>query len=434
MPAPSAPSLVQHPQRALLHNEVRARPPEPLAPPLAISHLVMQCDATARDASRACLDALLDQHQRPLPDPRANHVRVELPDFTLRWERHTEFVSWTFIRPFSPQGFGHDRPGSALAGVPANWLAGLPGQCLTGMHLWVLPESRGEAAALVPHVLHGDTLVASQIGMGQARGELYADFALHADHCSHMVMYAGGLRGVVLGRMVQTVLEIETYRMAALLGLPVAREATHALASAEHELATLAEAIRRAEPNDEPQLLDRLTRLAGQVESQYAASHARFSASAAYFDLVGQRIARLGEAPITDESMIGQFLELRLSPARATCAWAVRRQIALSERVARVSDLLRTRVEVQQQGNSQALLAAMNQRADTQLKLQSTVEGLSVAAITYYFVGLISYLAAGAQELGWPLSAKATAALAVPVVAVGVWASIRRIHRRIVGH
>ncbi|GAO26681.1 hypothetical protein ALISP_6501 [Alicycliphilus sp. B1] len=48
----------------------------------------------------------------------------------------------------------------------------------------------------------------------------------------------------------------------------------------------------------------------------------------------------------------------------------------------------------------------MNRRGDLQLKLQSTVEGLSVAAITYYIVGLVSYLAKGAQKIGWPFSAR----------------------------
>ena len=81
--------------------------------------------------------------------------------------------------------------------------------------------------------------------------------------------------------------------------------------------------------------------------------------------------------------------------------------------------------------SSQALLASMNQRQDLQLKLQSTVEGLSVAAITYYIVGLVSYLAKGAQKLGWPLSPETTAAIAIPVVALGVWWSLRRLHHKV---
>ena len=96
-----------------------------------------------------------------------------------------------------------------------------------------------------------------------------------------------------------------------------------------------------------------------------------------------------------------------------------------------MSNLLRTRVEIEQQQSSQALLEALNRRQDLQLKLQATVEGLSVAAITYYIVGLVSYLAKGGQALGWPLSPESTAALAIPLVAASVWWSIRRLHMRL---
>ena len=203
------------------------------------------------------------------------------------------------------------------------------------------------------------------------------------------------------------------------------------LASAERELAELAQAIRSATRDDEPLLLDRLTKLAGQVESQHAATHSRFSASSAYFELVDKRIDDIAESRLAGLQTIRDFMDRRLTPARRTCEWAVRRQDALSQRVSRISNLLRTRVEIEQQQSSQQLLASMNARHDMQLNLQSTVEGLSVAAITYYIVGLISYLAKGAHSLGWPLSPETTAALAIPVVAAAVWWSLRKLHRRV---
>jgi uncharacterized membrane-anchored protein len=196
-------------------------------------------------------------------------------------------------------------------------------------------------------------------------------------------------------------------------------------------LAALAEAIRSAERNEEPALLDRLTKLAGQVESQYAATHSRFSASSAYFELVDERIAEINESRLDELQTIREFMDRRLTPARSTCEWATRRQDALSQRVSRISSLLRTRVEIEQQQSSQALLSTMNSRQDLQLKLQSTVEGLSVAAITYYIVGLVSYLAKAMQKLGWPLSSEITAAIAIPFVALGVWWSLRRLHHRV---
>ena len=422
----------QHPDRVLLHNEIHARPPESLAAPLAITHVVMLADAEGRAASRAHLAALLRDHHLAPPDAQTTHLRVALGPLRVRWELHTEFVTWTFMLPMAEPGEAERTPASAAEAVPQAWLAGLPGQCLCSLNLWLLAARDGEAGALVRQLLHEDSLIGSSVAGGLA--EVYTDFAIHADGSSRMLLQAGGMSTRRIGRLVQRLLEIETYRMAAMLGLPAAQRAGAVLGSAEGELAALAEAIRSADRDAEPLLLDRLTRLAGQVESQHAATHSRFSASTAYFELVDRRIQDIGETRLAGLQTIAEFMDRRLTPARKTCEWATRRQDALSQRVSRISNLLRTRVEIEQQQSSQALLATMNQRQDLQLKLQSTVEGLSVAAITYYIVGLVSYLAKGAQKLGWPWSPETTAALAIPLVAGGVWWSLRRLHRKMFSH
>lgn len=419
----------QHPQRVALHNEVHARPPEAMEVPLSISHVVMVCDADQRQASWAHMASLARDHHLPQPDAGSTHLRLDLGPYRVRWELHTEFVTWTFMRRLNTEQFGEREPETVLDAVPKAWLSALPGQCLASLHLWVLPSKTFGSGSLVKHVLYEDTLVASTVADGFS--EVYTDFALHADGFSRMVLLAGGMAPRRLGRLVQSLLEIETYRMAALLGLPAAREASQVLASAERELADLAQAIRSATRDDEPLLLDRLTRLAGAVESQHAATHSRFSASAAYFELLDKRIADIGESRLAGMQTIREFMDRRLSPARSTCAWSARRQDALSQRVSRMSNLLRTRVEIEQQQSSQALLATMNTRQDIQIKLQSTVEGLSVAAITYYIVGLVSYLSKGAQHWGWPWSPEMTAAVAIPAVAVSVWWSLRSLHQRV---
>ncbi|MFZ4285187.1 DUF3422 family protein [Variovorax sp. HJSM1_2] len=450
-------TLSPHPLRQALHNEIHARPPEPIAMPQVISHIVMVCDAQERAASRQMLLARLSEPQRAEVAADAIHLRLDFGAYRLRWEMHTEFVTYTFMRPLEMAAAEAVVPEStALEVVPADWLAALPGHCLVGLHLWALP---GAAATLnasadaadswdgltqavvglpmvppipwVKQLLQEDSLVGSTIAGGQA--EVYTDYVLHPDGFSRMLLMGRGLSPRRVGRNVQRLLEIETYRMAALLGLPVAREAAHTLAVAERELAALAEAIRSASRNDEPLLLDRLTRLAGQVESQYAAMHSRFSASAAYFELVDKRIADLREVRLGGMQSIREFMERRLSPARSTCEWVRRRQDALSQRVSRVSNLLRTRVEIEQQQSSQGVLTAMNQRQGVQLRMQATVEGLSVAAITYYIVGLVSYLAKGGHALGWPWSAESTAAAAIPVVGLSVWWSMRRLHHKMFG-
>lgn len=432
-----ATQISQYPGRVALHNEVHARPPEAMEASLAISHVVMLCDASQREASRQHVAVLLRERHLPPPDADSTHIRMDLGLFRIRWELHTEFVSYTFSRPLEAPALArlaNDRePLTAADVVPQGWLAQLPGHCLSSIHLWVLPQLALDNHVLVKHLLHEDTLVGANVADDQ--GQVFTDFAIHADGFSRMLLLASigpsGMTQRRMGRLVQQLLEIETYRMAALMGLPAAREAYRALATAERELAELAQAIRNAARDDEAQLLDRLTSLAGQVESQHAATHSRFSASAAYFELIDKRIVDIDESRLSGLQTIGEFMERRLTPARSTCEWATRRQDALSQRVSRMSNLLRTRVEIEQQESSQALLATMNRRQDLQLKLQSTVEGLSVVAITYYLAGLVLYLAKGLQKTGWPFSPESSTAFAIPLLALGVWWMLRRSHRKI---
>jgi uncharacterized membrane-anchored protein len=409
--------MQDHALRQVLHNEVHARPPEPMEVPLAISHVVMWTDRAGREASRQHLARLLNDHHQPSPGAETTHLRVDLGSWRLRWEMHTEFVSWTFMRDASDDALTLATPPTALQVVPQDWLQGLPGSALVKLHLWAMP-ARALDNGNFARILQEDSLVASTLSDGQA--EVHTDFQIHADGFARMVLFVGSVTPRRTGRIVQQLLEIETYRMAAMLGLPAARQAGSALSDAERDLAELAQAIRSADRSSEAALLDRLTTLAGQVEGQYAATHSRFSATKAYFELVDRRILDIRESRLAGQQTIAEFMDRRLSPARSTCEWAVRRQTALSERVSRMSNLLRTRVEIEQQQSSQDLLSAMNRRQGLQLKLQSTVEGLSVAAITYYLTGLVHHVSEGLEEHGWPYSVSTTTAAAVPLIALVV--------------
>ncbi len=421
--------MQEHTLRQALHNEVHARPPEPMTAPLAISHLVMLADAAARQASRDHLAQLLRDKHLPVPDAHTNHLRVDAGPWRLRWELHTEFVTWTFMVDAYPGLPKMDEYGLALNALPQQWLKDLPGECLARVNLRAKSTDNLQDRQELHQQFREDSLVACQLADGEAT--LHTDFQIGPDGCSRMLLRVGNLSRRRLGRLVQRLLEIETYRMMALLGLPMARAAASDLALAEHELADLAQAIRSAHHEEEAVLLDRLTRLAGQVESDYAAQHSRFSASRAYFELVDRRIQDIRENRIPGFQSIGEFMDRRLTPARSTCDWVARRQTALSERVSRMSSLLRTRVDFQQEQSNQALLTAMNRRQGMQLKLQSTVEGLSVAAITYYITGLIHYISQGLEAKGWIQDPSFVTAWAVPVIAAVVWWFTRRLHFKV---
>lgn len=414
-----------HPMRETLHNEVHARPYERMTAPLLITHVAMVGGDGA--AVREHLSALLGARHLPVPAPEAGHVSLDLGDVHLRWELHTEFSTYAFWRQTAETPTGFDA--MPIADLPRDWLDTLPGQWLVGLHVLVKPAitPRTELPPMVRQQLREDGLVGARVM--DASADVYTDFRLGADGFARWVVVAGDMTPRRLGRLVQRLLEIETYRMVALLGLPTAREIGRALASAERDLADVADRIRTARSSEEPELLRQLTRLAAEVEGLYARTHSRLSASAAYFELMQRRIDELREERVHALQTFGEFMDRRLRPAMQTCAWASRRQQALSERISRVSNLLRTRVEIEQQQSNQSLLDAMNRRQKAQLMLQSAVEGLSVAAVTYYGAGLVGYLAKGAKSLGLDIAPDVASAVSIPFIAFAVWLGVRALHR-----
>ncbi|MEY3954051.1 MAG: hypothetical protein RLZZ397_931 [Pseudomonadota bacterium] len=419
-----------HPLRVSLHNEIHSRPAERVESPMVIRHLVFSLQSSERNTSREHLCQLLRDHHHSEPAPTSNHFRADLVTFKLRWELHTEFLSLTIFRLLTAdeQAVDSAQKLSALDAVPKKWLAAMPGLCIVNTSMAVLKPNTPAAQSTLER--QGDDLVVgTRVGEGQA--QVFTDFSIDPDGVSHWMVLDLASTPKRMGRLVQRLLEIETYRMAALMGLPVARESGALLARCEADLAQLAQDIRQAAPEEEAALLDRLTRLAADVESHYAATHSRFSASSAYFDLVRKRIEDIREERMTGPQTIRGFMDRRLSPAMNTCAWAVRRQQSLSERISRMSSLLQTRVEIEQQEATRELLHTMNERQGVQLKMQSAVEGLSVAAITYYFTGLVGYVVKGAKEQGIPLDPELTTAAAVPLIAMVVWLGVRRLHNKI---
>ncbi len=271
------------------------------------------------------------------------------------------------------------------------------------------------------------------VGAGIAGGAAIAltDFRIRPDGFSRLLVLDRSLRPRQAGRALQRLLEIDTYRLMALLTFPIARQLLPRLGTTENELAEINTALTSVTEADEPLLLDRLTKLAAEIESFEALNQYRFSAARAYYQLVQQRIAELREDRLAAIQTFKEFTELRLAPAMNTCSVTANRLEALSERVARATQLLSTRVDITREHQAIGVLQAMNRRADLQLRLQQTVEGLSVAAVTYYIIGLIGYAARGAKAAGLPINPDLAMGLSIPVVIIAVALGIRRIHHMV---
>lgn len=398
-------------------------------------------DAPAESVLNCVLELARSNGVEVKTTPRAAHAIVELRALHIKWERHGEFSSLTLVAsaPIANVGEVSDAAyPSAFDRVPSDWLARLPGRVIAAADILVLPFGADEPRPNgLAQLFDSDAMAGSSILDGAAW--LFTDFVVRPDGRSRWLVLNIAMSRAQAARTVQRVVEIEVYRMVALLGFPLARAAFGELNRVEQELETItsataalhAEAATQATQDEERRLLDELSRVAAEVERMTAASAFRYSASQAYWEIVRARVSELREQRLGDLRTLSGFLSRRLAPAMNSCAAAARRQEALSARIERAGSLLRTRVDIAREEQNQQLLAAMDRRSKLQLRLQQTVEGLSVAAIAYYMVGLAGYLLKPLTTV-WPgLKIEWITAALIPVIAFAVWRGVTRIRRRI---
>lgn len=423
MPALTLPA--NHPRRVELSEEVHARPPQALTAPLSASYLVLYTGPEEQAADRAAIAALAARFSAALPADGANHYNAHLGPVRVIWERHTEFTRYTFIRQNGDVRSPFDNP--PIAEAPADWLAGLPGQVIFAAHVLMVntPNDAAGDDELAQHLFGDAELVGSRLASGGAVA--LTSFRAHGDGFNRYLIRNRSLSPIQAGRLMRSLLEMDTYRMMALLGLPAARDLGRIMTAREQELAGITHEMADDVRSDESKLLDRITRLQSDIERRHSQHRYRFGASAAYYGIVQARIEELREERLEGLQTFAEFVERRLAPAMSTLDAVSDRLESMSEHLARVTQLLSTRVALTQQQDNRKLLAAMARRAKIQLRLQRTVEGLSIAAITYYLVGLIAYFAKGTEVLGLPLDAAIITAAAVPLVALTLILGLRRV-------
>jgi uncharacterized membrane-anchored protein len=415
--------LAAHPLRAAVLGEVHARPFTPLETPRRVLHFAFDTSGERADADRAALVSFCSARGLAPPQPASKHHRVVFGGTALRWEQHSEFTTYTWELPSEANGAFHPAA-AALAGPMA--LVPQPGPVLVAVDLHVVADTKTAPETLFDR----PSLVAAENSDATA---LYAtDFQPDPAGFVRILIVDRGLGAERAGAITQRVLEMETYRTLALLGLPEAQRLAPSITRIETRLAEVTAASRGAQGLETNQaLLDQLTALAAELEAGAAASQFRFGASRAYDQIVHLRLETIGERKVGGLPTWTSFLARRMAPAMRTCATLEGRQASLAEKLARAANLLRTRVDVELEQQNRDVLRSMNERTRLQLMLQATVEGLSVAAISYYVVGLFGYLVKGAHDSGLlRLDPSLLTGAFVPVAVLLVWWIVRRIRTR----
>jgi uncharacterized membrane-anchored protein len=422
------------PLRVVMHNEVHARPPARIRLPALVLYVAVLNEGVSREEEGRHLRHLPGHDSLDLECLQANFLRLRLGGHSLKWERHGEFTRYSLVQPLPAEAAPGEGEAQLLAhlAVDADWLRSIPGRTVCAIQLLMVEADPGgaQAALDVARAWFGErTVVASQLGRGHSCA--VTDFQLLESGFERMVVVAPpGTSPTRAGRISQRLLELETYRLMALRGLPVAKGLAPMLREAETALADITASLEDSRSSDQG-LLDTLIALAARVERATAEHGYRFAATQAYDTLVRERIEELREVPIPGTQTIGEFMRRRLSPAIATVRATSQRLSSLSQRIERAGALLRTRVDIASEGQNQQLLAKLTRGQELQLRLQSTVEGLSIAAISYYVVSLLLYLAKAAKAAGAPVNPELAVGALIPLVLWAVWRTIRRIHQRL---
>ena len=429
-----------------LHQELHARLPLATAPNAVVSywlHVGMDQAHAEQALATLCLAC-----GAPPPAPGLRHHLLNTAAFALKYERHGEFISWQVQQVLDSPDVENNaalgallREASALPLLPDAFVALLSapgaGSMLAATHVLVLDSRQaddmlarcrrllGEPAAAGGRSDPGSALIGAWVG-DKHRAALLTQLQLGADGFTRFLLLDMGLYPDQAAREVQRLCEIEAYRMLAMQGFPLAQQQAQALAELERRLQHTVDQMADDDARDDNGAFEALSRLAADIEHATARTRYRFSATRAYHRLVQQRLTDLREQRIAGVQTLSGFLSRRFAPAMALCEGIDLRMSDIAERIHRAAAVARVRIEERREEGNQALLRALAKRQKQQLRLQQTVEGLSVVAISYYTLGLVGYLAKAAK--GWPAVAAwwpapdVVVGLAVlPVLALVTW-------------
>ena len=425
-------------QRLLLHNEIHTRPSATFKlPALVVYVAVLNADVSPTEEFEH-LQQLPQTQPLEFDKMRGNFLQIECTGYKVIWERHSEFTRYTIVQALpSHAQWGSDLPElGEHAATGSDWLKGIPGKTITAIHLGILNEGVDDPDAFYKgkRWLGNGTLIGSKMGRT-------SDNASHSQLMTNLKIGEDGFERLLVltdsetsenraGRIAQRLLELETYRIMSLLSLPIAKQLSVKLRETEVKLVEITNRLEKQDDSDEI-LMNDLATLAAQVESITAEHSYRFSAALAYEAIVRERIAEMREQPLSGMQTVGEFMQRRLAPAIATVKATSVRLSALAERIARASALLRTRVEIAAEAHNRQLLEKLTRGQELQLRLQATVEGLSIAAITYYVVSLALFIGKAMKAYGLNINPELLAGFCTPVVLFFSWRTIQHIHLRL---
>jgi uncharacterized membrane-anchored protein len=362
-------------------------------------------------------------------------ARLDFASYAFRFERHTEFLSISFIEKghMVKTGLLPDAFDAARTTLPLDWAFKAPATLFHAIWLEIGSKPpRGITPDKMLATMDSRAVAANLFSDGAA--QVHFAFDIDAAGFSRVAVFNSAIPANRMGRVVQRIVELETYRLLALLGFAAVGEHAAKLGQIETQVAALTNELAAQIKHPDGQvenLLSTLSAQAADLEDIYSKTSYRMAATKAYQSILNDRLQGLRLSRLGGFQGVRGFLNRRMAPALDSCSAFSQRLTRLSERITRAGDLLQTQTEMIIQRQNRDLLRSMNSRSHAQLRLQQTVERLSIAAVTYYGVGLVGYLAKPLPLAVWGVDLLMVKAAAVPVIAFAVWLAIRSVKHTI---
>jgi len=416
---------VQSPLFDHLLDEIHSRSFPKIQGLVALANVTVLHHNSDKKTQLSHLQKLADLYQVQGPEPDINCYYQDLGELDVRWEYHTEFSTYTFLRLNRGEPAFNICPWSLL---PEGWSQAIPGHLISATHIDVQPvEPRKNQL----HNLFGvPPVAASQVSGSNA--QIWASFRACNNGFDRLLIVDQGLTQIQIGRLLRCILELSSYRMMTLLAVPVSRDLLPKIMKMEKDLAYITQELSELDINNQNQKtsLAQLSVLSAQLESLIADNQGRFDACNAYLDIVQNRLNELQEQSLAGLPTLRDFLQRRLEPAGKTSASLKQRMLNMSNRIEKASDLLRTNINLGLEEQNQDLLKALNRRSHLQLRLHQLVESVSMIAISYYLVQLLGYMLILPKPWLTLFSKEQVVAVSVPFVVGGVWYVLHRLKRR----
>ncbi len=415
----------EHELRYKIDAEIHSRPPLSIPTPGRILHFAWLTGFRKKVNPGAAVKKALRLLDKGLSTFESPQIIVETDNLKIKWEQHSEFASFTLVL------LNESEDGKKLANRITEILDTHKGKRLIACQLYVI----GGIQALPENTIRelvGFNQSAGAI-IGGDTGKVWTDFRIDMDGFSKIVLWLDSVVPSRAGRITQRLLEIETYRMMAMLGFPVARKAHGILSEIEGRFSTIIHdvSLQDMELESLKHWFEKLQAVSSEVSRLIDQTEYRLSATHAYSAIVQQRLQDLREESMEGKTRLSVFLERRMGPAMATCESLRRRQDKLLARIDSASAMFQGHMEIAMGLQNNAILKTIKTNAEQQVKLQHTVEGLSVVAISYYLLGIISLLLKGGEKAGLFSGWEILAAILAPPAIAAVWLFLRRLKNKI---